>query len=102
MARKLRKLGCALAGCLVCAASVLAADATPEPGVGESLARGVIETIVYGALGIVVLMVGFKVFDWVTPFSLNKEIAEDNNVAAGVAVAGIMIALGLIVAAAIA
>ena len=46
-------------------------------------------------------LVGFKIFDWITPFSLNKEIEEKNNTAAGVIVAGIMIALGLIVAAAI-
>ena len=46
-------------------------------------------------------MIGFKIFDLITPFNLNAEIEDKNNTAAGVIVAGIMIALGLIVAAAI-
>ena len=101
MARRLWKAGFAVAACLVCAASAQAQGGAPG-GAGPGLAQGILDTVVYSALGIVVLMAGYKIFDWVTPFSLNKEIAEDNNVAAGVAVAGIMVALGLIVAAAIA
>jgi uncharacterized membrane protein YjfL (UPF0719 family) len=49
----------------------------------------------------VVLVVGYKIFDAVTPYDLNHEIAEDNNAAAGIAIAGLLIAQGLIVAAAI-
>ena len=69
---------------------------------GPELWRGLVHSIIYSLLGLVVLMISFKVFDMITPFDLNKEIAEDDNTAAGVAVAGIMIGLGLIVAAAIA
>jgi len=70
-------------------------------GVWLGLVEGLIGSVVYSVLGIVVLMVGFKIFDWITPFSLNTEIEEKNNTAAGVIAAGIMIALGLIVGAAI-
>ena len=35
-----------------------------------------------------------------TPYDLNRQIAEDNNVAAGIAVAGVLVSLGIIVAAA--
>ncbi|MDE0022631.1 MAG: DUF350 domain-containing protein [Candidatus Poribacteria bacterium] len=69
---------------------------------GPDLWKGLVHSVIYSLLGLVVLMVSFKVFDMITPFDLNKEIAEDDNTAAGVAVAGIMIGLGLIVAAAIA
>ncbi|MCH2574935.1 DUF350 domain-containing protein [Candidatus Poribacteria bacterium] len=62
---------------------------------------GLAAALIYSFLGIIVLMIGFKIFDWITPFSLNREIEEKNNTAAGLIVAGIMIALGLIVAAAI-
>ena len=72
-----------------------------DNGAWASFSEGLVGSVVYSILGIVVLMVGFKIFDWITPFSLNKEIEEKNNTAAGVIVAGIMIALGLIVAAAI-
>jgi len=72
-----------------------------DNGAWASFSEGLVGSVVYSILGIVVLMVGFKIFDWITPFSLNTEIEEKNNTAAGVIVAGIMIALGLIVAAAI-
>jgi len=103
MAKKVMKFALAIAILLVGVASVASAVNTEGESVsfGSQLLHGVIGTIVYSALGLVVLLVGFKIFDLVTPFSLNKEIAEDNNVAAGVVVAGIMIGLGIIVAAAI-
>ena len=72
-----------------------------DNGAWASFSEGLVGSVVYSILGILVLMAGFKIFDWITPFSLNKEIEEKNNTAAGVIVAGIMIVLGLIVAAAI-
>ncbi len=64
------------------------------------LAGFIIEGIVFSIVGLVVLMIGYKVFDIATPYDLNRQIAEENNVAAGVAVAGVLISLGIIVAAA--
>jgi len=109
MAKKVMKFGFAIAAFLVGIASVVSAQVDVGRETGEaihflsgwSLVNGIVGTIVYSALGLIVLLIGFKLFDLVTPFSLNKEIAEENNVAAGVVVAGIMIALGIIVAAAI-
>ena len=65
------------------------------------LAVQILESIIYSIIGLIVLIVGYKIFDLVTPYDLNYQIAEDNNTAAGIAVAGILIAQGLIVAAAI-
>jgi len=107
MAKKVMKFGFAAAILLVGIASVVSAQISIEAGAatrflsGWDLLNGIVGTVVYSALGLTVLLIGFKIFDIVTPFSLNREIAEDNNVAAGVVVAGIMIALGIIVAAAI-
>lgn len=56
-----------------------------------------VHILVFSALGLFILLVGFRALDLATPFSLNKEIAEDDNTAAGVVVAGMMIALGLII-----
>ena len=89
--------------------STLSGAIAAQQGVGNSanssfwseLPLGLAAALIYSFLGIAVLMIGFKIFDWVTPFSLNREIEEKNNTAAGLIVAGIMIALGLIVAAAI-
>lgn len=68
----------------------------------KHLALLIIESVVFSIVGVIVLMVGYKIFDLVTPFDLNHQIAEDNNTAAGIAVAGVIIALGLIVSAAVA
>ena len=60
----------------------------------------IIEGVVFSIVGLIILMVGYKVFDVATPYDLNRQIAEENNVAAGVAVAGVLVSLGIIVAAA--
>ena len=88
--------------------AVITGTATAQQSVVDATAAnfwaelplGLAAALIYSVLGIIVLMIGFKVFDWITPFSLDQEIEEKNNTAAGVIVAGIMIALGLIVAAA--
>ena len=64
------------------------------------IAGFIIEGIIFSIVGLIVLMVGYKVFDMATPYDLNKQIAEENNVAAGIAVAGVLVSLGIIVAAA--
>lgn len=60
----------------------------------------IIEGIVFSIVGLIILMVGYKVFDLATPYDLNRQIAEENNTAAGIAVAGVLVSLGIIVAAA--
>lgn len=66
-----------------------------SPVVG--ILKEVLEVMVFSALGLLVLLIAFKALDLATPFSMNKEIAEDDNTAAGVVVAGMMIAMGLII-----
>ena len=60
----------------------------------------IIEGIVFSIVGLIILMIGYKVFDMATPYDLNRQIAEENNTAAGIAVAGVLVSLGIIVAAA--
>lgn len=63
--------------------------------------NAVISTVIYSILGLIVLLIGYKVFDWMTPYDFQKEIAEDDNTAVGVMIAGVFIALAIIIAAAI-
>ena len=65
------------------------------------IGQGALETVIYSILGIIVLVAGYKILCWIVPFDLNKELSEDDNPAVGVFVAGLFIALGLIIAAAI-
>ena len=62
---------------------------------------GVVDSLVYTVLGILLLVISYKVFGAVVPFDLNKELSEDDNTAVGVFMAGIFIAVGLVIAAAI-
>ena len=62
---------------------------------------GILSTVIYGVMGIMLSILGYKVYDLITPFSLTKELEEDQNVAVGIVVAGIIIGVSIIVAAAI-
>ena len=66
----------------------------------KGIARDIILVVVISIVGLIILMIGYKVFDMATPYDLNRQIAEENNTAAGIAVAGVLISLGIIVAAA--
>ena len=112
MAKKIVLLSfCIAIGCIVAASmwsTPVDAQEAGEAAAADAvfidlkhLALLVIESVVFSIVGVIVLMVGYKIFDLVTPFDLNHQIAEDNNTAAGIAVAGVIIALGLIVAAAV-
>ncbi|MCU0723114.1 MAG: DUF350 domain-containing protein [Planctomycetes bacterium] len=104
MAKRLVRLSVAVAAVLVIlgAASVpiLAEETAAAPAASRSIERilrEVLQVLLYSALGLLVLLLSFKALDLACPFSLNKEIAEDDNTAAGVVVAGLMIAMGLII-----
>jgi uncharacterized membrane protein YjfL (UPF0719 family) len=58
-------------------------------------------TVVYGVIGIVLAMVGIKVYQMISPYDFHKEIEEDQNVALGIITGSMIIGLSIIVAAAI-
>ena len=61
----------------------------------------IIGTIVYSLIGVAIFIVAYKIIDFITPYSVHKEISEDHNVALGIIIGSIMIALSIIIAAAI-
>lgn len=65
------------------------------------LAWGVTQTAVFGVLGIALFVVALKVIRASLPFSVDKEIAEDHNVALGIVMGAILLGLAIIVAVAI-
>lgn len=60
----------------------------------------IISSIIYFVIGMIFCAIGYKVFDIITPFDLNDEI-DNHNLAAGLSVAGIFIAVSIVVSAAI-
>ncbi len=112
MAKKIVLLSFCIAISCIVAASMWSTPANAQASSEGAAAAGtfidfkhlallIIESVVFSIVGVIVLMVGYKIFDLVTPFDLDHQIAEDNNTAAGIAVAGVIIALGLIVSAAV-
>ncbi len=58
----------------------------------------VLSATLYGILGIILMLLGFKAFDWITPrIDVQKELAERNNMAVAVVVGAVMIAIAIIV-----
>jgi uncharacterized membrane protein YjfL (UPF0719 family) len=66
-----------------------------------NLGSNFIAAVVFALLGVVLFVVGFMIFDKITPGSLWKELLEDQNTALGVLMAGVAIAIAIIIAAAI-
>ncbi len=60
-----------------------------------------ISTALFGLLGIVLAIVGFKLFDWLTPGDLQKEVFEKNNTAAAILGAAVILGICAIIAAAV-
>jgi uncharacterized membrane protein YjfL (UPF0719 family) len=58
-------------------------------------------SIVYAALGIVLLLIAFRLVDLLTPKDLSELIFDRGNVAAAIVVAGFLIGLAIIIASAI-
>jgi putative membrane protein len=65
----------------------------------EVLMGGVITALIYGVLGIVLVIAGFKFFDWITPkIDIQKELAEKQNVAVAIVSSAVIIGICYIVA----
>ncbi len=58
-------------------------------------------TIVWGLLGIALLIAGFKLFDWATPKISFSENLNKGNIAVAVVIAGFLIATAIVLHAAI-
>lgn len=67
----------------------------------DNLGSNFVAAVVFALLGVILFVVGFMIFDKITPGSLWKELLEDQNTALGVLMAGVAIAIAIIIAAAI-
>jgi len=61
----------------------------------------VLQCLVFSAIGLVMFGIAFTMFEKLIKVSIKKEIVEDQNTSLGIAMAGMMIAIAIIVAAAI-
>ncbi|MEO8074645.1 MAG: DUF350 domain-containing protein [Acidobacteriota bacterium] len=67
----------------------------------DALLETLVTTIVFVVIGLIAFAIAYFIFDKLTPFSVRKEIEEDQNTALGIVIGAIMIAIAIIIAAAI-
>jgi putative membrane protein len=63
--------------------------------------KALVASITYSVIGIVMFAVSFLVIRLVTPFSLRKEIEEDQNTALAILIGSVILGLSIIIAAAV-
>ncbi len=54
-------------------------------------------TIIYCILGFAMLGVGYKIFEFITPYDFDRQITEDKNVPLGIIAASVIFGVALIV-----
>ena len=63
----------------------------------ETFLQAILGSVAFGLVGIVLAIAGFKLFDAVTPFSLEKEICEKGNIAVAIVCAAMILGICLII-----
>jgi uncharacterized membrane protein YjfL (UPF0719 family) len=67
----------------------------------ENIGNAALEAAVFAGIGLAVFGFAFWIMTKLAPFSVKKEIEDDQNVALAVIMAGVIIGVSLIIAAAI-
>ena len=67
----------------------------------SELSNGLLAALLYALLGIVIFVAAFVAIEKMTPGTLWKELLEDQNTALAILLAGLAIAVSIIIAAAI-
>ncbi len=63
--------------------------------------RMLLDVTIFGVIGIVLLIVGYYIWELVTPYNLRRELQENKNVAVAVVAASFIIGMAIVVAAAL-
>lgn len=67
----------------------------------EGLLQTVVITVVFVVLGLIVFALAFLIIAKAAPFSVRKEIEDDQNIALGIVIGSVILGSALIIAAAI-
>lgn len=60
----------------------------------------ILSTIIYSFLGMIIFGIAFAIFNKLMPFSVRKEIEEDQNTSLGIIIGAFLIGLALIISSA--
>lgn len=66
----------------------------------ETILRLLGSSVVFGLVGILLMIAGYKIFDWITPkIDVERELVERNNLAVSIVVAAIILGSSIVTAA---
>lgn len=63
------------------------------------LGANVLSAVVFGVIGIALMVLGFKAFDWITPqMNVEKELTEKHNIAVAIVIGAVILGISYIIA----
>ena len=79
--------------------NVLFTTLAASDGYWDHFSSNVISAIVFGVIGILLMVLGYKAFDWITPrLDVEKELAEKQNIAVAIVIAAVLIGVSILIA----
>jgi putative membrane protein len=63
--------------------------------------RMILDATIFGVTGIALLIVGYYIWELVTPYNLRRELQENKNLAVAVVAASFIVGMAIVVAAAL-
>lgn len=67
----------------------------------SGLAGGIVATVLYSFIGIIMATIGFKVVDWLTPGNLADEVSNKGNRALAILAGSMILGVCIIIASAV-
>lgn len=62
------------------------------------LLAGLLSATVFGILGLVLILFGYKLFDWITPtIKVEEELANKQNIAVAIVVGAVILGVSIVV-----
>ena len=80
-------------------AVLLQAASPPLPMQPAPLWRLMLDAALFGLSGIVLLIIGYYLWELITPYNLRREIHENKNTAVAIVVAAFILGMAIIIAA---
>ena len=72
-----------------------------SPVFSGELVRAILSSLIFVGIGVVVFLLAFLLITKIAPFSIRKEIEEDQNISLVIVIGAVLIGLSIIIAAAI-
>jgi uncharacterized membrane protein YjfL (UPF0719 family) len=65
----------------------------------EHLGVDIVSSLIFGVVGIALMLLGYKAFDWITPkLDVEMELSEKHNIAVAIVIAALLIGVSILIA----